>query len=244
MNTTGRSVLITGGATGIGFELARELLHAGNHVAICGRRRSALLAAKRKLPGLGIRVCDVTRAAARRALQVWLRREVPRLDVLVNNAGIQRAVEFRKGTRDLPLAEQEIRTNLLAPIQLSAMLIPILLRRDSAAIVNISSGLGFTPIAEVPVYSATKAAIHSLSLTLRHQLRDTRIRVFEIAPPIVPTALSGRRSRPDSSEHTMSTEAVARGIVKALAEDQFEVALGPAANLHQQRDRLFEAINR
>jgi len=244
LNTTGNSVLITGGGTGIGLELARVLVAAGNRVAICGRRRRVLLDAQRAIPALKIKVCDVTSAPARGSLVTWLARSLPTLNILVNNAGIQRVVDLRRGTRDLALAEQEIRTNLLAPIQLTAMLSPALRKRPYAAIVNISSGLGFTPNAEVPVYSATKAAIHSLCLSLRHQLRETSVRVFEIAPPIVPTALSGRRQRPGSSEHTMSPEAVAAGIVSALAEDQYEVALGPAAQLFQQRDRLFDAINR
>src|SRR5215831_15967084 len=244
MNLSGNQVLITGGGTGIGLELARALVAAENRVAICGRRRGALAAAKKTIPSLEIKVCDVASAPARRTLVTWLARAMPKLNVLVNNAGIQRVVDFRRGARDLALAEQEIRINLAAPIQLSAMLVPVLRRRPHAAIVNISSGLGFTPIAEVPVYSATKAAIHSFTLSLRHQLRETSVRVFEFAPPIVPTALSGTRERPSSDEHSMSAEAVAREMVSALAEDRYEVPIGPAAGLFQQRDRLFEAINR
>ncbi len=123
------------------------------------------------------------------------------------------------------------------------MLIPHLRRQEHAAIVNISSGLAFTPLAVVPVYCSTKAAIHSLSLSLRFQLRDTSVRVFEVAPPIVPTALSGSRQRPEGEEHSMSTEGVALGIVEALERDQYEVALGPAVGLYKQREALFPAIN-
>lgn len=243
MRTSGNAVLITGGATGIGLALAEVLVAKGNEVAICGRRRAKLVAAQRRIPRLQIRVCDVSRAASRQALLRWLRQRLPALNVLVNNAGIQRTVDFLKGPRDLPLADDELAINLAAPIHLAALLIPALRKRPEAAIVNISSGLGFTPLAQVPVYCATKAAIHSFSLSLRHQLRRTRVRVFEIAPPIVTTELAGRRRRPEEGDFTMSPEAVARSILAALEGDAYEVALGAAVNLHEQRERLFEAIN-
>jgi len=140
-------------------------------------------------------------------------------------------------------AEEEIATNLVAPIHLSALLIPHLRRQREPAIVNISSGLAFTPLSAVPVYCATKAAIHSLSLTMRFQLRETPIRVFEIAPPIVPTGLSGQRRRPEDSDHSMSPSDVAKGVVRALRNDTYEVALGSAARLHKRREALFSAIN-
>jgi uncharacterized oxidoreductase len=163
--------------------------------------------------------------------------------MLVNNAGIQRSVDLSKGPKDLALAEAEIAVNLTAPIQVSALLIPHLRRQKQSAIINISSGLAFTPLADVPVYSATKSAIHSLSLSMRHQLRITPIRVFEIAPPMVTTALSGQRHRQEEAEYYMSAEEVVRGILNALERDIYEVALGAAARLHRKRDALFAAIN-
>ncbi len=243
MRISGNTVLITGGGTGIGLALAEQLVRRDNRVIICGRRRERLLAAKKRNPDLQIRVCDVSKPASRRALAHWVTSEFNHLNILVNNAGIQRTVDFRKGARDLPDADEEVATNLLAPIHLSALLIPHLRRRQQSAIVNITSGLAFTPLAIVPVYCATKSAIHSLSLTLRFQLRDTPVRIFEVAPPIVPTALSGSRHRPEDDEHSMSPDDVAQGIVDALENDQYEVALGPAAGLHQQREALFAAIN-
>jgi uncharacterized oxidoreductase len=243
VKTSSNTVLITGGATGIGLALAKVLVAKGNSVAICGRRRSKLLAAKRSIPQLLVKVCDVSKTASMSSLLQWLERRLPSLNILVNNAGIQRSVNFLKGPRDLPRADEELATNLRAPIHLAALLIPILEKQTEAAIVNISSGLGFTPLAQVPVYCATKAAIHSLSLSLRRQLRSTHVRVFEIAPPIVPTELAGRRRRPDADGYTMSANEVAQGIVMALASDTYEVALGAAANLYEQRDRLFEVIN-
>ena len=244
MNIFGNTVLITGGATGIGLALAEALVDGDNQVIICGRRREQLLAARRRIPGLAaIRICDVSKPLARQRLVEWATSTYRHLNVLVNNAGIQRAVDFRKGARDLVDLEQEIATNLAAPIHLAALMIPSLRKRKNGAIVNISSGLAFTPLASVPVYCATKAGLHSFSLSLRYQLRDTPIRIFEFAPPIVPTALSGKRRRPTGVDHTMSPADVARGIIEALRNDRLEQALGPAIGLYTQREALFEAIN-
>lgn len=243
METSGNTVLITGGGTGIGLALAEALVHRRNDVVICGRRLEKLRAAKKQLPAVHIRVCDVSKRASRESLVTWVTSRFTSLNMLVNNAGIQRTVDFRKGGRDLPQADAELATNLAGPIHLSALLIPHLRKQKRSAILNISSGLAFTPLAVVPVYCATKAAIHAFSLSLRHQLRDTTVRVFEVAPPIVATQLAGRRERPDEGEFTMSVQGVAEGILEALEHDTHEVALGTAANLHEKRDAMFAVIN-
>jgi len=243
LETSGNTVLITGGATGIGFALAEALVNRGNDVVICGRRLDKLRAAKKRLPAVHLRVCDVSKPASRESLVNWVTSRFTSLNMLVNNAGIQRTIDFRKGRRDLPQADAELATNLAGPIHLSALLIPHLRKQKRSAILNISSGLAFTPLAVVPVYCATKAAIHALSLSLRHQLRDTTVRVFEVAPPIVATQLAGRRDRPDDDESTMSAQEVAAGILEALEQNRHEVALGMAARLHEQRDRMFSVIN-
>jgi len=243
MKTSGNTVLITGGGIGIGLALTEELVRRGNQVIICGRRRNRLQAAQARVPGIHSRVCDISKARSRQALVDWVLSEFKQLNVLVNNAGIQRQVNFLKGSRDLGEADEEVCTNLLAPIHLSAQLLPHLRRKKEAAIVNISSGLAYTPLAVVPVYCATKAAVHSWSLSLRHQLRNTSVRVFEVAPPMVATELAGRRNRGEDGKHVMSAEAVAVGVVEALERNQHEVALGAAANLLAQREALFSAIN-
>src|SRR5262249_10293968 len=196
LKTSGNTVLITGGGTGIGFALAQEFMSRGNGVVICGRRIKRLQSAKKQLPGLQTRVCDVSKAASRKSLVEWLASSFPALNILVNNAGIQCAIDFRTG-RNLPQVDAELFTNLAGPIHFSALLILHLLKQKGSAIVNISSGLAFPPLAAVPVYCATKAAIHAFTLSLRHQLRNTGVRVFEAAPPIVRTELAGRRSRPE-----------------------------------------------
>jgi len=243
LKLSGNSVLITGGATGIGLALAQALVVNGNSVAICGRTRRRLLAAKRGIPELQVKVCDVSRPRSRQDLLRWVHSRLPEIDILVNNAGIQRPIDFTKGDRDLVHADAELATNLAAPIHLCALFIPVLRKRQQAAIINVSSGLAFTPLASVPVYCATKAAIHSLSISLRHQLAHTRVRVFEIAPPIVATGLPGSRRRPAESAYVMSAEAVAKGIMEALESDSYEVALGAAKRLYEHREKAFDAIN-
>lgn len=243
MRVTGNTVLITGGSGGIGLALARSLVELDNTVIICGRRREKLAEAKSELPALHTKGCDVSKAASRAALARWVTERFTSLNVLVNNAGIQRCVDFTKGPRDLPAAADEIATNLTGPLELSALLIPHLRRRKEAAIVNMTSGLAFTPLASVPVYCATKAALHSLSMSMRHQLADTSIRLFEIAPPMVATDLGGDRRGRERTPWCMSAEEVADGIVTALSKDRFEVALGSAVRLRSKRDTLFEDMN-
>lgn len=243
MKTSGNTALITAGGSGIDLALAELLLKRGNTVIICGRRGKRLKSAKKRLPGLNIRVCDISKPRSRDALVAWLTSNFKELNILVNNAGIQRAVDFLKGRRHLGDADEEVATNLTAPIHLSALLIPHLRRKKEAAIVNVSSGLAFTPLAAVPVYCATKAAFHSLSMCLRHQLRGTSVRIFELAPPTVATELSGRRHRPEDGEHIMTSKAVAAGILDALSRNHYEVALGAAENLRATREALFSAIN-
>jgi uncharacterized oxidoreductase len=244
MKISGNTVLITGGGSGIGLALAEALLERRNEVIICGRRKGILKAAQNRMRELHFRVCDVSKARSRQTLVDWVLSEFKQLNLLVNNAGIQRQVDFLKGTRDLPKADDEIATNLMAPIHLSAQFLPHLKRKKAAAIINISSGLAFTPIAAVPVYCATKAALHSWSLSLRHQLRDTSVRIFEVAPPMVATELSGKRDRENDSDFVMSPEAVASGILRAMGRNQYEAALGAAVHLRTQRERLFATMNR
>ncbi|NIM48680.1 MAG: SDR family NAD(P)-dependent oxidoreductase [Gemmatimonadales bacterium] len=245
MRLSGNTVLITGGATGIGLAVARALVREGNEVIICGRRRDRLQAAKAQVPGLRTRVCDVSNAASRRALVKWVTSSFGTLNVLVNNAGVQHVVDFREGPRDLDDADEEVATNLRAPIHLTALLVPHLLKQKESAIVNISSGLAYAPLAMIPVYCATKAALHSLSLSLRHQLKDTPIKVFEIAPPRVDTDLGWSRHAKGARPSTgIGTETVAAAVLKALENDDYEVAVGAAENLRAGRDRLFEQMNR
>jgi uncharacterized oxidoreductase len=248
MKTKGNTVLITGGATGIGLSLAEALVNAGNKVIVCGRREARLTQAREKLPQIAIRVCDVSDAKDRKSLFNWVKDNYDDLNMLINNAGIQRAVNFKKGTSDLFAGENEIETNLMAPVHLSAYFIPLLLRKKEAAIFNVSSGLGFVPIASMPVYCATKAALHSFTLSLRYQLRDTSIKIFEIVPPMVDTELGqGTAEEGDHKFRGIQPSEVAAATLTAMANDEFEIVVGDAKRLvtgsRTNPEQAFQFIN-
>src|SRR5204862_1164006 len=165
MDIGSQTVLITGGASGIGWALAQRFVAAGSEVILCGRRAEKLAEAARQQPRLQTRVCDLARESDRAALAEWIGREQPRVNVLVNNAGIQNRIAIAGG--DWQAARAELAINLEAPIHLSMLIAPHLARRANPAIVNVTSGLAFVPLAATPVYCASKAALHSFTLSLR-----------------------------------------------------------------------------
>jgi uncharacterized oxidoreductase len=248
MNTKNNVVLITGGATGIGFSLAEAFVKAGNKVIICGRRQNKLEEAKRKIPQIHIRKCDVSKETERKALFDWVKDNFSDLNVLVNNAGIQRMVDLKKGTRDLKGGESEIETNLVAPIYLSAHFVPLLMKKNEAAIVNVSSGLAFVPLAFMPVYCATKAAVHSFTVSLRHQLKDTSIKVFEVVPPMVDTELGkGSVEEGEVANRGIPPSEVAKVVMNSLGRDEYEIVVGEAIGLVEgsrtNPDGIFKNLN-
>ncbi len=189
MRPNGNKILVTGGASGIGLALAQALQAAGNTVIIAGRRQAALDAAVAAHPGLIGMALDVTDANAIAGFAARVIQDHPDLNVLVNNAGIMRAEDLTAGPVDTSVAEDTIATNLMGPIRLTAALLPHLGGQAAATIINVTSGLAFVPLAITPTYSATKAALHSYTQSLRHQLRDTGVEVLELAPPMVQTEL-------------------------------------------------------
>jgi uncharacterized oxidoreductase len=189
MRMTGNTILITGGGSGIGLGLAKSFAEAGNKVIIAGRRKEALDAATAQNPGLQSMVLDIDSPKAIEEFSKRINQEHPELNVLINNAGIMRPEQAKSG--NVADAEAMITTNLLGPIRLTAALLPQLLKNPNAAIMMVSSGLAFVPLAMTPTYCATKAAIHSYSQSLRYQLKDTGVQVLELAPPYVQTELMG-----------------------------------------------------
>lgn len=190
MDFAGNTVLITGGASGIGLAFAERFLRAGSEVIVCGRREDKLREARERHPGMRTRVCDLASPPERLSLFNWVTGEFPALNVLVNNAGIQRRVQVAD-EHEWEATRKEIAINFDAPVHLSTLFIPHLLKQARPAIINVTSGLAFAPAAHAPVYCATKAALHSFTLSLRHQLSTTPIRVVEIIPPAVNTDLGG-----------------------------------------------------
>jgi len=240
MELPSNTVLVTGGASGIGLALAERFLDAGSRVLVCGRRSSQLAAARARRPALVTRACDLSRAAEREALVEWAVREHPSLNVLVNNAGIQRRVALAD-PEPWETTHEEIAVNFEAPVHLARLLLPHLRRQPRAAIVNVSSGLAFVPLANVPIYCATKAAIHSVTLSLRHQLAGTTVEVIELAPPAVNTDLGG----PGLHTFGVSVDELADAAMAGLAAGRPEVAHGFAAqSMRASRDELDEIFGR
>jgi uncharacterized oxidoreductase len=191
MQMSGNTILITGGGSGIGRALAEAFHGLGNKVIIAGRRQSVLDETTAANPGMASLALDIEDPQAIRAFAARLTAEHPDLNVLINNAGVMRPENLRAQPEDLRDAEATVITNLLGPIRLTAALLPHLLDQPRAAILNVSSGLAFLPLALTPTYCATKAAIHSYTQSLRYQLKDTAVQVIELAPPYVQTELMG-----------------------------------------------------
>lgn len=247
MKVRGNTVLITGGATGIGFALAEAFVREGNEVIICGRREEKLREAKGKLPSIHTKRCDLSEEKERQELHEWIISNFKNVNVLVNNAGIQRMIDLRKGNEAMR-GEDEVEVNFKACVHLSALFIPDFLKQKEAAIINVSSGLAFIPLAAVPVYCATKAAIHSFTLSLRHQLKDTGIKVFEIIPPIVDTELDrGAREERGQEDRGIKPEEVAISALKSIKQDQFEIAIGMAEGMREgarkNPEEVFKRVN-
>jgi uncharacterized oxidoreductase len=189
MNSSGNTILITGGGSGIGRGLAESLHRLGNRVILSGRRQSALDEVTAANPGMQSLILDVAEAGSIRSLAADVVEKYPALNVLINNAGIMRAEKLLEQPEDLADAEAIVATNLLGPIRLTAALLPHLKKQPHATILNVSSGLAFVPLALTPTYCAAKAGIHSYTQSLRWQLRNTNIEVLELIPPYVQTEL-------------------------------------------------------
>jgi uncharacterized oxidoreductase len=242
MELSDNTILITGGASGIGYAFAERFLAAGSVVIVCGRREDKLREAKAKLPQVHTRVCDIGDEAERVALFDWATSEFPRLNVLVNNAGIQRRVNLSE-SEDWRRTRSEIAINFDAPVHLSRLFIPHLLEQEQPAIINVTSGLSFVPLANVPVYCATKAALHSFTMSLRQQLSETPVTVIEVAPPAVDTDLGG------VGLHTFGVplDEFADAVFQRLPQGELEIAYGTAHKAsrasREELDEIFKFMN-
>lgn len=188
MKLSGNKILITGGASGIGYALAERFAQEGNKILICGRRESALQEARDKHPDWVTYVCDAATETGREDLYKRVMSDHPDTNVIINNAGIQNWMKI-----DEPdyynKAKAELAINVEAPLHLTQLFL------QSGAldtIINVTSGLSFTPLTKTPVYSATKAFLHSYTRSLRHLLKDRGIEVIELIPPALNTDLGGK----------------------------------------------------
>ena len=228
MNLKSSTVLITGGTSGIGFELAKQLLAQGAHVIVTGRDQTKLDEAKRQLPQIEILQSDAADPAQIEALRKTIESKFPKTNIVINNAGIMRKLNMHDA-RDLKDVTREIEINLMGPIRMTQEFLPFLKKQPTAAIVNVSSGLAFVPFALSPVYSATKAGLHSFTQALRFQLKYTNVKVFELAPPGTETPLFRGKEFSDADMggiKGMDVKVLAKAAVNGLLNDTLEIRPG------------------
>lgn len=232
MKLQANTILITGGTSGIGFQLAKELIALGNEVIVTGRNEERLARAKSLLPKLHIIKSDVSNTTDIQALVKKVTAEFPKLNVLINNAGIMQTLNFHQENLSDADLSREITINLNGPIRMTHSFLPHLKKQASAAIVNVSSGLAFVPLPTSPIYCATKAALHSFTLSLRVQLQKTNIKVFELAPPATQTELlAGHDSEDMKGIPIMSVEKMVEITLQKMASDVYEICPGPSSQL-------------
>lgn len=237
MQLSKKTILITGGASDIGLELAVQLHQKDNVVIIAGRSLEKLAAAEKREPGLITIQSDVTRLEEMKSLHDRIAKEYPSLDVLIKNAGIMRKINVHNASAYLDTMIEEISINLVAAVQMTTLFLPLLKTQKEAAIVNITSGLAFVPFPISPLYGASKAALHSFTECLRVQLQKTTIKVIEVAPPKTTTDLAvsfgdGFDGGPEMSAHDVAT-AACKGI-----ESETELVLPGLSRVLQWMGRI------
>ncbi|MEH3113777.1 SDR family oxidoreductase [Pedobacter terrae] len=222
MKLTKNKILITGGATGIGFGLAERFISENNTVIICGRRASALKEAAEKLPTVITKVCDLAVEADRIELYNWVAKHHSDLNVLVNNAGIQNWMNINDNDFS-EKAGAEITTNIVAPLHLTTLFCRL---NSLATIINVTSGLAFVPLATVPVYCGTKAFMRSFTLSLRHSLKASGIEVIEMIPPALNTDLGGKGLH----DEYPSVSDFVESVFKQMGEGKTELTFGTSTD--------------
>ncbi|MFD2520530.1 SDR family oxidoreductase [Emticicia soli] len=229
MKTTQNTILITGGSAGIGFEIARLFSQQGNHVIIVGRNEERLAQAAAKLQNVTPLVGDVSKEADVEAIVKILYSDFPNLNVVINNAGSAFLNNLLETDRTFEKAQEEMLTNYLSIVRLNEKLQPLLTKQAEAAIVNVSSIVAFAPNNVLPTYGASKAALHSYSLSLRLSLSKTSVKVFELMPPLVNTDFS----QPIGGANGISPTAVAEDLLKAFETDTYEIHVGHTAEFYK-----------
>lgn len=225
MIVTNKTALVTGGGSGIGYEIARMLKEQGAKVIIVGRNAEKIKLAGKSLdvPALA---CDVSKEADIENLAAIIKSDYPDLSMLINNAGVANLYRIGEDADAYRKAKQEFDVNYFGPVMLTEKLLPVLKQQPEAAIINISSNVSFHPLVILPTYSDTKAALHSHTVALRHTLaKDTQIKVYEVMPSLVNTDATKEMG----GEHGMHPRLVAEAMLKGMQNDQDEIYVGETA---------------
>jgi uncharacterized oxidoreductase len=240
MKLTGRTILITGGSAGIGLAFALKFLELGNEVIVTGRRQAVLDAVKARHPRLHTIQGDVADPAQVAALAARVKSEFPQLDVLMNNAGTGTIRNLQEPETDLAALTAEVETNVGGVIRMTSALIDIL-TANKGTVINVSSMLAFAPVPAMPIYSATKAAVHSYTQSLRFQLEDSGVEVVELMPPAVRTELTSEFPEEVSK---ISTGELVRQSFAALKAGKLEIRPGQTNQVAFLRRLAPDFINR
>ena len=233
MKLTSNTILITGGGSGIGYELTKQLTALGNTILITGRDQSKMDRAKAAFPKIHTFQSDVSDSDAIATLYEKVTKQFPELNILINNAGIMREINVHHEAGSLEDITREIEINLSGPIRMVKQFLPHLKTKSEAAIMNVSSGLAFVPLPISPVYCATKAGLHSFTESLRVQLKNTKVKVFDLAPPATQTELLGGDFDVEDMKGAsiMKVEEMVQVAVKGMQTDRFEIRPGQANQL-------------
>lgn len=221
MKLTGNTILITGGSSGIGLALSKTFCELGNKVIIAARNVEKMNQVKAQFPELDIVECDLTKQTSIDELVVQIEQQYPSLNILINNAAIQYNYDFLTERNIVNKIDYEVSANLTSTIKLCGLLLPVLLKNENSAIVNVSSGLAISPKKSAPVYCATKAGIHLFTKALRYQMEGTKMKIFEIMPPLVETPMTAGRGK-----NKMSTEDLVREFMNDFKNDKTESLIG------------------
>ena len=241
MRLTGRTILITGGSAGIGLAFALKFLDLGNEVIVTGRRQAVLDALKAQHPRLHTIQSDSGDPEQIAALAARLKRDFPQFDLLMNNAGVGAAKNLRSPVDDLAGLMAEVEINVGGVIRTTSALID-LLTANHGTVINVSSALAFVPVPAMPIYSATKAAVHSYTQSLRFQLEDTGVDIIELMPPAVRTDMTSEFDEAGIS--TITTDELVKQTIAALRAGKREIRPGQSNLLAFMRRLAPSFINR
>lgn len=242
MKTQNNTILITGGASGIGLETARKFSELGNKVIIVGRSEAKLDAAAKDIKNLSVLQCDVTVEKELDSLVEMIKYSFPEVNILINNAGSAHQYSLDENSNAYDGARTEMEINYLAPIRLTEKLLPVLKTKKESAIINITSVVAIVPWAVMPTYSASKAALQSYTRLLRLSLANSSVKVYEVLPPLVDTEFT--KNIPTDK---LSPVTVAEAIVKGVADGNYEIRIGVSDYFYnvnkESPEKAFNTLN-
>jgi uncharacterized oxidoreductase len=230
MELQNNTILITGGTSGLGLEFAKELMKSGNTVIVTGRDQAKLTSVSKALPGLHTFKSDVSNPSDIADLYEKVTAQFPKLNVLINNAGEMRRLSLHNTDIDLLDITREVETNLMGPIRMVQAFLPQLKKMESAAVLNVTSGLALIPYPISPIYGATKAGLRSYTKSLRVQMKNTKIKVFELVAPAAKTPLNDKFENMEGFDpkQLMEPEKMVDITLKAMKKDSYQIYPGVA----------------